>query len=298
MRSHKISWIIQEQYEGMKLRTYLRQVLKFSNSLIRAIRNDGGKLIINDRTVDVRYLIKTGDRLTVIFPKETRGYYMKAENIPLSIVYEDDHLLIIDKPANIATLPNPHIPSGTIANGVLGYYDQNHLPYTAHIVTRLDRETSGLMLIAKHRYIHSLLASIQQRNEIYREYRAIVEGRLHNKRGEIHLPIGRKPGSFIERMITTDGKEALTEFQVLKEWKNYSLMKVRLKTGRTHQIRVHFSAIGHPVVGDDLYGKYSTKISRQALHCYQIQFQHPILDKSISLTCEMPEDMQRLMESN
>lgn len=295
MEACKINWIIDEKHSGLRLRRYLRRNLSFSNSVLRAVQYDGGQILINNRKVDVRYEIKTGDILTVVFPREERGFYMKPENIPLSIVYEDDHLLVIDKQAGIVTAPNPHTPEGTIANGILAYYDKLNLPFTAHIVTRLDRNTSGLMLVAKHRYIHSLLTKVQQEDLIYREYRVIIEGHLKNRNGTIDLPIGRKPGSIIERTVTDAGRHALTHYEMIKKADHTSFVKVNLETGRTHQIRVHFAALGHPVVGDDLYGGCTQKIDRQALHCYKLKFPHPITNQMLSFTSHIPNDMESLI---
>lgn len=290
-----ITWKIKSRYHGMRISSYLRAIHSFSNSILKAIKFEGGQILVNNEQQNVRYQLKTDDILSVLFPPEKRGHYMTPENIPLVVVYEDDDLLIINKPAGIVTMPNPHIPSGTIANGVLAYYDSQELPYTAHIVTRLDKNTSGLLLIAKHRYMHSLLSLIQQQGKIYREYRAIIKGKVKQKDAIIKKPIGRKPGSIIERMVLKSGKQAITHYEVLKEGPTYSLVKVVLKTGRTHQIRVHFASIGHQVLGDDLYGNRSHIINRQALHCHKLEFTHPITKDLITKTCQMPSDMRSLV---
>lgn len=291
-----MKWIIEEKYDGMLIRDYLKRVLLFSNAVLRSIKFNGGKILINDVQQYAWYKLKTGDIIRVILPREERGFYMTPENIPLSIIYEDDHLLLLDKQAGIVVAPTPHTPSGTIANGLLAYYDQHNLPYTAHIVTRLDRNTSGIMIVAKHQYMHSLLAKTQQETgQIHREYRAILQGKLGHIKGVIDKPIGRKEGSIIERTVSQTGKRAITNYEVLEEGNDYSLVKISLKTGRTHQIRVHFSAIGHPVIGDDLYGHKSNKANRHLLHCYKVQFTHPITKDIIKQVSPLPYDMRAFL---
>src|SRR5699024_42782 len=152
------------------------------------------------------------------------------------------------------TAPSPHNQTGTVANGLLAYYEVNNIPYTVHAVTRLDKDTSGLLLIAKHRYSHSLLATSQLAGKVQRQYKAVIGGHLLDKEGTINAPIGRKADSIIERAVVKNGKEAITHYKVEAESEKYSFLDVELETGRTHQIRVHFSSIGHPVAGDSLYG--------------------------------------------
>jgi len=291
-----MEWTVEQQYEKMILRNYMHKVLNISGNILKALKFEGGKILINGREVDVRYRLKANDVLTVKFPPEERGFYMQPEDIPLSIVYEDEHILVLDKQPGIVVMPNPHEPGGTIANGLIAYYDKNKLPYTVHIVTRLDRDTSGLMLVAKHRYSHSLLAQEQMKGAIHRSYQAIVYGKLAKKKDTIDMPIGRKPGSFMKREVTSDGRDAITHYQVLKEEEEFSLVQVVLETGRTHQIRVHFSTIGHPIIGDELYGSSRANISRQALHCEKLQFNHPISGKELQFQCPLPEDMKKLLK--
>lgn len=290
----EMTWLIKEQHEGMILKNYMRKELSISRNILKSLKYDG-EILINNERVDVRYKLQANDVLRVKFPPEERGFYMEAEDIPLSIVYEDKDVLVIDKQPGIVAVPTPHIPKGTIANGVLHYYEKQNLPYTVHIVTRLDRNTSGLMLIAKHRYIHSLFAKAHEAKEIYRSYVAVVKGNLKEKVGTINFPIGRMEGSFIEREVSPEGREAITHYEVIGEGDGYSVVKVVLETGRTHQIRVHFSHIGHPLLGDELYGVQSPHIKRQALHCKELRFRHPITGEIIELTSKVPTDMEFLL---
>lgn len=291
-----MEWKISPQFEGMILRNYMHKELGISRNILKALKFDGGKISINDVQVDVRYRLKEGDLLRVNFPKEDRGFYMEAEDMELDIVYEDDHIIVLNKQAGIVAVPTPHTPKGTIANGLLGYYDQKNLSYTAHVVTRLDKDTSGLMLIGKHRYSHSLLAKSQEKNKIDRSYIALVHGEMPDKKGTIDAPIGRKEGSFMEREVREGGRQAITHYEVISKANDKSLVQAKLETGRTHQIRVHFASLNHPIVGDSLYGGQDDKISRQALHCQELIFPHPITEETIHLKSEVPSDIKNLLE--
>ena len=274
---------------------YLQKVHSFSRRIITAIKFDGGKILVNGSPQTVRYCLATGDLLTVVFPPEMIGNNLTPEEVPLDIVYEDEDIIVINKMAGIATMPSINHQSGTIANGLLSYYQENHIPYTIHVVTRLDRDTSGLMLIAKHRYSHSLLAKSQIQGKIERSYKAVIDGYLEQKRGEINARIARKENSIIERTVSERGKEAVTYYEVVAEQQNKSLVDIVLGTGRTHQIRVHFSHINHPLIGDDLYGKADSQIDRHALHCERLSFEHPLSKRKITLHMPIPADMNRLI---
>lgn len=287
--------VVSEKYDGMMLRNYLFDELKFSNRLVIKAKSTEGKILVNGEHRTVRYKLETSDILEIELPPEEKSEWIKAENIPLTILYEDEYLLIIDKEAGMPTLPSKLHPTGTLANGLAYYYQIKNIPYTIHVVTRLDKDTSGLVLIAKHQYSHSLLSSMQRENEINRTYRAIVHGSLLAKKGTIDAPIGRNPHSIIERMIRDDGKQAITHYKVTKEVDQHSEVEIELETGRTHQIRVHFSFLGHSLVGDELYGGKTGNIKRQALHCSEISFSHPFLKKFIRIISEVPKDMGNLI---
>ena len=290
-----MEWKISLEYQGLTIREYLQTIHSFSKRFIIAIKFDGGRITVNGQQETVRYQLAVGDLLVIQFPPEKKGNYMTPEEMPLTIFYEDSDIIILDKPAGIATIPSPHIQTGTVANGLLAYYARKDIPYTIHTVTRLDRGTSGLLLIAKHRYSHSLLATSQLAGEVKRKYKAIVEGKLVDKQGVINAPIGRKPGSIIERTVVETGRKAITHYNVEAENQTHSLVDIELETGRTHQIRVHFSHIGHPLAGDDLYGGSANIINRQALHCYELSFKHPTTKKKVSYQLGIPSDMRQLV---
>lgn len=302
MREHepgdKMEWKIKQQYSGQSIRDFLRKEQLFSRRILKSIIYEGGQITLNGRQVKVNATVSIGDVLAVRFPAEKKGAHMKLEEFPLDIVYEDDNLLVINKPAGMATIPSYHHPSGTLANGILSYYEKLALPYTIHIVTRLDRDTSGLVLVAKHRYSHSLLSSLQRKGEINRNYQAVVTGLLSPEQGMINKRIGRKEDSIIERMVREDGQVAITHYKTLKKTASHTLVDVRLETGRTHQIRVHFSSIGYPLAGDDLYGGIKKMIGRQALHCTCISFRHPFTHEKMTFISSIPKDMAKLIEDD
>ncbi|QDP42117.1 RluA family pseudouridine synthase [Radiobacillus deserti] len=279
----------------MLVREFLHQVCGLSRRIIKVLKFQGGTILVDGVPRDVRYKLTEGEVIQVLFPPEARGPSMVAERLPIEIMYEDDDVLVIHKPAGIATIPSLNHTTGTIANRLLGYYDEKNLHYTVHIVTRLDKDTSGLLLVAKHRLSHSILSRDQKIGLVNRSYYAIVEGHLHEKKSTIDLPIGRKAESIIQRAVLEDGQQAITHYVVEREMKEETLVSVRLETGRTHQIRVHFSHIGHPLLGDTLYGGIHTKIQRQALHCKSLSFNQPFTGERITLTCDMPEDMQQIL---
>lgn len=290
-----MEWFIIDKFANQTIRSFLKDEQAFSRRILKAIISDDGYVRLNGSAVKLNELLSEGDHLEVQFPSEEKGPFMKAERLPLTILYEDEFLLVIDKQAYMATIPSRHHPHHTLANGILGYYEQYAIPYTVHIVTRLDKGTSGLVLVAKHRYSHSLLSKMQRETKIKRRYQALVAGHLSGKEGSIRTNIGRKDGSIIERTVRPDGQKAVTHYEVIKETLSHTLVDISLETGRTHQIRVHFSSIGHPLLGDDLYGGEHTLIKRQALHCSQLSFLHPFTQHKIIVNSELPSDMKRLL---
>jgi 23S rRNA pseudouridine1911/1915/1917 synthase len=288
-----LKWEILPEDEGKTVKKFLREK-KISRAALNAVKYRGGSILVNGEKVNVRKVLKAGDLLQVLFPDEEASEKLRPQDIPLNILYEDEYLLVIDKPAPMDTIPPRNRGDGSLANALLGYYEKIGLKTAPHIVTRLDRNTSGLVLVAKYQHIHSLLARAQRSGGISRRYIAFCEGVFSDPEGVIEAPIGRKPGSIIERTVSENGRYARTEYEVLKQYDTYAKILVRPKTGRTHQIRVHFSHIGHPLLGDSLYGGNTARISRQALHCREISFCHPIREEPVTFVSELPEDMQKL----
>lgn len=290
---------IQFKIEEAQLLRSALNTYGISKKGLTAIKHRGGELRVNGEEKTVRHELSKGDIVTVVFPLEKVSEKINPSKIPLDIVYEDDELLIVNKPPFLATIPSYLHQEDSIASRVVYYFSNKKIASTVHIVNRLDRDTSGLMCIAKHSYIHYLLCEQQKKQQVHRMYEAIVEGTIAEQHGEIIAPICRKEGSMIERIVDEAGQFAHTEYTVINRFEldGQAMTRVRLKlhTGRTHQIRVHMMHIGHPLVGDVLYGAMDTFLNRQALHGVALELTHPITMKSMSWQVDLPEEMQHIL---
>lgn len=270
-----------------------------SKRTLTAVKYQGGKIFVNGVEKDVRHLLQGGDEVRVIFPPEKPSEGLAIEEGALTILYEDEAILLVEKPAGQSTIPSAHHHSGTLANVVAGKFAKEQIPATVHIVTRLDFDTSGLICIAKNRHIHHLLSRRLNESSFERTYEAIVEGHISNDYMIIDQPIGRKEDSIIERVVRSDGQKAVTHIQVIERFEiakqPFTHVRLKLETGRTHQIRVHMKWLGYPLHGDDLYGGEQTYLSRQALHCRMLSFQHPIDKKDYRFTSPLAKDMQKML---
>ncbi|QFF98257.1 RluA family pseudouridine synthase [Psychrobacillus glaciei] len=294
MKNNPITLSFEVKEKNCLLRDAITQY-GISKRALTSIKFEGGKILVNGEEKTVRHILEIGDVVTIVFPNEKKSEGLIAEKEEFPILFEDDHLLILVKKAGISTIPSREHPQGTIANYVAGYLKESGLTSTVHIVTRLDKDTSGIICIAKHRHAHHLLSEMQKKRAIFRTYEAIVHGHVKEDQLTIDAPIGRKDGSIIERVISSDGKNAKTTVEVVKRFtvqgENISHVRLKLHTGRTHQIRVHMMSIGHPLIGDDLYGGSRFLINRQALHAKELGFIHPFTNKVIQIQAVFPQDM-------
>ncbi|MES9681409.1 RNA pseudouridine synthase [Bacillus sp. AFS001701] len=295
MKQFSLSWEVKKEHNEILLREFLK-LKELSKRALTDIKFQGGKITVNGEEKTVRTMLKELDLVQIYFPIEKPSEDLIAEDIPFEIVYEDDAVLVINKPFGIPSIPSREHPNGTLANGLLFYYQTIGLQSTIHIVTRLDKDTSGLMLVAKNRYIHYLFSKNELKN-VQRKYLAIVHGQMNDLKGVIRAKIARKSDSIIERIVSEEGQEAITYYKVLLVNRDYSVVELELETGRTHQIRVHMSSIGHPLIGDDLYGGNTDRLKRQALHSYQLSFVHPIDLTEKNFEIALPADVKRLLES-
>ncbi|MDM5301260.1 RluA family pseudouridine synthase [Bacillus subtilis] len=281
--------------DGMTVKEYAGK-LGISKRLLTDIKFAGGDLLINGEHVTVKYVLREGDLLVVKFPEEQVSETLLPEPVPLDILYEDEHVLVINKQPYVSSIPSREHPFGSIANGMIHHYQKNGVRATVHLVTRLDRDTSGLMLVAKHRFAHSILSSAQKSGLVKRRYAAVVHGRMTQMEGTVDAPIGRHPDSIIERMVTPEGQKAVTHFHVTHATDEITSVTLQLETGRTHQIRVHMSYLGHPLCGDTLYGGTRREIGRQALHSEQLSFIHPLTQENMVFHAALPQDMKELIK--
>jgi 23S rRNA pseudouridine1911/1915/1917 synthase len=274
----------------------LKEQFLLSDRLITKLKK-ANKIYLNSLPTYTKKSVTVGDTVSVLIDFEEDNSNIVASNIPLNIIYEDDYLLVLNKPANIAIHPSILHFDNSLSNGVKFYFDKLGLKKKIRIVNRLDRNTSGIVILAKNEYIQECLIKQMKTNEFKKEYLAIAKGILESKSGTLNFPITRKEGSIIERTVSSDGDSAITHYDVVKEFNNLSLVHIVLETGRTHQIRVHFSHIGHPILGDTLYGSPSELINRQALHSYKLTFIHPVTKKELILESSLPNDIKNIINN-
>ncbi len=287
---------VKQGEEGL-LKTFIREIKQISRKSLSDIKNKG-TILCNNKEVTVRHIVISGDIITLRYPPEEKSTYLSPESIPIDIVYEDEDVLVINKQSGICMHPTKGEPSGTLANGVLfHWFNKEDYDSGFHAVNRLDRNTSGIVLVAKNKFAKQQLTLQQQSKTLQRSYVAICEGVIQEESGTIETPIGRDENHSTKRMVRDDGQLATTRFEVLRKLKNHTFIRVNPKTGRTHQIRVHMSSIGHPLAGDDLYGGSHVVLPRQALHADKMLFTHPRTEEELTFSLPPPEDMENAIKT-
>ena len=255
-----------------------------------------GYITVNGGVAKASLKLGVGDRVNIIIPPAPPSP-LSPEAIPLNIIYEDDDLLVIDKPSGLTIHPAPGHPSHTLVNAILSHLaDLPDDSLRPGIVHRLDKDTSGVMVVAKNSLAQADLISQFKAHSVVKAYLVLVKGHLTPENGVIEAPIGRDPRNRKRMAVVTEGREARTEYRVIKYIDNYTLLEVRPETGRTHQIRVHLSAIGYPVVGDKVYGVKSAHLSRQFMHACRLGFKLPSTGKYVEFTSELPSDLEQALE--
>lgn len=279
------------QYQGaepIKIKKFL-QSLGMGHRLFNDLKNGQSEFLVDHRKVRPTTKILPNQPLTVIAEAEPRDLSVKLSNEPLDIVYEDDNWLVVNKPAGVTSIPGPSVENGTVLNRVVGYLVSKDSPdQRPHLITRLDRYTGGLMLIAKHHIASSMISQQVQQHQMLKEYTAFVEGTVTDDHGIINKPIARREGQ-AQRVIADDGQRAVTEYWVEDQANGISKLRVRLHTGRTHQIRVHLASIGHPLIGDHLYGGDTSVHEHQMLWATKISFIDPFTQKELTFSREINE---------
>ena len=279
--------------EGRKIGDFLREK-GYSRHLLRQLKETEDGLLRNAQPTFTTVALKAGDRIRIRLLEKAEGSEaIMPAPLPFEIVYEDEDLLVVNKPADMPIHPSFQNHGNTLADALTWHYQQHGEDFVYRCINRLDRDTTGLLIVAKHLLSASILSDMVGKREIHREYLAIVKG-IPPENGTISAPIGRKKGSAILREVNFEtGEPAVTHFARLEIRKGLSLVSLKLETGRTHQIRVHMGYIGCPLIGDYLYYPECSRISRQALHSHRLSFLHPITGKALSFTAPLPEDMEK-----
>lgn len=290
----KLTLTVTREQAGSRVKTLLRREFHMADSLIARVKLRETGLLLNGRRVYTNAVVQTGDVLTAEVGDDATGWEFPPIRAPLDIVFEDADLLILNKAAGMAVHgKTERTGEATVANALAYRFGPG---YRFHPVNRLDKGTSGLMAVAKSGYIHDRLRRALHSAAFHRQYLAVVEGIVVPQKGTIALPIQRDPSSPIKRSVAPDGQPACTHYETVRTENGMTLLRVILETGRTHQIRLHCAAVGHPLVGDWLYGTAAPeRIARPALHSAVLELVHPITGKQLRYSVPMPEDMAALM---
>lgn len=290
-----ITYHIDNTSAGLRIEQYLRR-RGYSYQNLTQLKKMHESILLNGVWSYMRASVQDGDILTVHIQEPESSPHIPPVSLPLDIVYEDEDIVVVNKPSGMPIHPSLNNYENSLANGLMYYYQEQGKPFIFRCTNRLDRDTSGLTVVAKHMVSSSILSGMGVRHEITREYLAVVRGVLKPSEGTIDAPIGRTGSSMIERKIDFEnGERAVTHYRAIKEQNGHSLVSLILETGRTHQIRVHMKYIGRPLVGDYLYNPDMEYITRQALHSYRLAFAHPVTGEKMEFTAPLPEDMRRIL---
>ncbi len=293
--------IVNENDKGKRLDIYIAENFnELSRTMIKKLI-ESNNILVNDKSEKVSYKVQANDNISIDVPeaKETK---LKAQEIPLDIIYEDSDIIVVNKPKGMVVHPANGNPDGTLVNAILSIC-KNSLSgiggeLRPGIVHRLDKDTSGLIIVAKNDKAHiNMSEQIKERN-VKKTYIALVRGNVPEEKATINMPIGRSTKDRKKMAVTKNGKQAITHFKVLKRYSKYTLLEIKIETGRTHQIRVHMAEIGYPVVGDAVYsnGKNEFGIEGQMLHAYKLEFMHPITNKHRELTAPLPQYFEEILK--
>ena len=293
--------VLKVEEGGLRLDKYLDENLEdFTRSFLQK-QIDEGNIQVNGKVQPARYKVKVGDEILVTIP-EPSEVDIVPEDIPINIVYEDQDIIIVNKPQDMVVHPAPGNYTGTLVNALL-YHCKDGLSgingeIRPGIVHRIDKDTSGLLMVAKNDKAHLALSNLLKDHHITRRYHAIVYGKFKEAEGIIEKPIGRSPKDRKKMAIVTDGRYAKTHYKVLEQFKDFAYVELTLYTGRTHQIRVHMTSIGHPLLGDPVYGPSKTQwgLTRQMLHAKVLGFDHPSTGEYVEFTSELPESFEATLD--
>ena len=294
--NRNIDYIIDEDSAGLRVEQFLRRK-RYSGQNLSEIKRMPKSILVNGVHYYMRQELSKGDHLQVRICETKNSEKIPPTNLPLDIIYEDEDLLVLNKPAGMPIHPSLNNYTNSMANALAYYFQSQGKPFIFRCCNRLDRDTSGLTIVSKHLVSGSILSDMTKYREVHREYLAIARGSVTPSEGTIQAPLGRKGGTIIERTVDWEhGEDAVTHYKVVKEANGHSLVSLLLETGRTHQIRIHMKYLGYPLIGDYLYNPDMEYMTRQALHSHHMEFTHPITGEHMSFTAPLPEDMARVMQ--
>ncbi len=280
--------------EEMRLKDFLLNVMEFSTRAVSKMKREK-LLLVNGEFQKPSTNIKLGDIIEITVDEEMSDFL--SQDLSVEVLYEDFDILVMNKPPFMVVHPTKSHFDGTLANHVINYIEKSDESYKIRFVNRLDMNTSGIVVLAKNAYAHHILSKDMSDNLVKKEYIAVVDGIIENDEGTIDLPIMRESMESILRVVDERGQKSITHYKVIERLDNATIVGLRLKTGRTHQIRVHLSNIGHGIIGDELYGKVDDSlINRQALHACKIGFNQPRMKNRINIESQLPEDMKLLIK--
>ncbi len=286
----KLIFSVPSEYDGDTVQNFLRRGCGLSWRMVVRLKHAENGIVVDGAHVRSIDRVRVGQTVVLTMPAEQ--VKIEGAPMPLDIVYEDDYLLVVNKPPYLAVHPSAGKPEPTLANAVVAHYEQNGTPHSFRPVNRLDRNTSGLLLAGKNPHVTYALAG-----NVQKEYRAIVLGTVPED-GTVDAPIRVKEGCTITREVGEGGKSSVTHYEVLASDAELSYLRVWLETGRTHQIRVHLSSIGFPLAGDTMYGMDETVLPRHALHCETMEFTHPVTGERVAVSAPLPDDMAAVLKKH
>lgn len=289
--------VLKSEKENVRIDQYLTEELDISRSKVQRLIKDE-KVSVNGKIISNNYKVKLNDEIDIDDELDFE-INIEAENIPLDIVYEDEYLLIVNKASGMVVHPAPGNYSGTLVNALMGKFNLSNDKIRPGIVHRIDKDTSGLLVVAKDDKTHELLGDMIKNKDVERLYYAVVDGVIKHETGTIDAPIGRDPNNRQKMKVTDENsKDAITHFRVLKRFNDATLIECKLETGRTHQIRVHMNYIGFPICNDPVYGRgKKTTPFGQMLHSKSIRFTHPITKKEIYFESDVPQEFKDFLKN-
>jgi 23S rRNA pseudouridine1911/1915/1917 synthase len=291
------SYVIEDSEAGLTVGEYLKK-RGYSRQVLIQLKQTEQGILRNGIWAYTRDLVEAGDRLDIHLVEEANSEQIEPVPLPFDVVYEDEDLMVVNKPADMPVHPSMNNYGNTLANAVAWYSREKGEAFVYRCINRLDRNTTGLLILAKHTLSAAILYGQMRERKIHRTYLALVKGKIMEA-GTIDQPIARKEASVIERCVDpVHGERAVTHYQPLRWGDDWTLVQCILETGRTHQIRVHMSWLGHPLPGDFLYCPGDTSMERQPLHSWKLSFVHPITGKPMEFEQELPEDMKKYMEDH